>query len=575
MALVESLIKEISSVKALLVARSSMHGDGSKVQGAFADALVKKINNLKEISAPDGTALMKLLADQAYGDAGTTKIMNALEAKLAATGAPVQGQRAVQFKSQTLKCWWAFQTQDDLDYYKDPKRFIGSKMCRAVFRANSIGCSWPSEDSLKWMLAMILLLQHDDFPSPRECYAKLNELKMTVVSERKHSDVDAPDVYSDSPTDLPPAIFQSAYPEGDEPVPVELPGINAVADRIPLRSNSKLLRGGGADGTAPASWKIPRIQSSCKQPPDGLNISADGMCTTHGLKQVKDELHDDGAYSGVRQLAQAKDDTQQMPTPNDPQEEALWAQYKADLWKLRAHRQGLIVKRGGIKAETPVKSEHNVKIEPTGDSLNVTTTVGGGYLLRPRTAAAPTAPEVKTEVKSETGSGKDTDGDDEDLDPYAKAAIAAMNSRVSKKRDSAKQKAATMRATAKAKLKAPPKKDGVKNEPGLKKPKAEIVEVSKSQIMQSCPSEVGEHPPVYYNKGVIYTVTKAKMFRALKVKGDRYTEVQGRWGNTLTQKEAWLKVVSATDSHQKTQKPKKKVGKCMKVAKHIVKKNKV
>ena len=42
-------------------------------------------------------------------------------------------------KPQSLKHWWLYQTQDDLDFYRNPKQFMASKMVRAVKRANSFG----------------------------------------------------------------------------------------------------------------------------------------------------------------------------------------------------------------------------------------------------------------------------------------------------------------------------------------------------------------------------------------------------------------------------------------------------
>ena len=53
-----------------------------------------------------------------------------------------------------------------------------------------------------------------------------------------------------------------------------------------------------------------------------------------------------------------------------------------------------------------------------------------------------------------------------------------------------------------------------------------------------------------YNGGVINTVTKSKMFRALRVRGDKWTETQGRWGGLLSVQEAWQKCVDAIDKHK-------------------------
>ena len=72
-------------------------------------------------------------------------------------------------------------------------------------------------------------------------------------------------------------------------------------------------------------------------------------------------------------------------------------------------------------------------------------------------------------------------------------------------------------------------------------------EVPKSKIMASMPSipKDGSSPrPVKYWGGIIYTATKAKKFRALKKRGDRYTEASASWGTDKPTKAAWTKCVS-------------------------------
>ena len=49
--------------------------------------------------------------------------------------------------------------------------------------------------------------------------------------------------YPESPSELDSMMFAYAYPDAaDKPVSVKLPGLQAIASRIPLRSNSKLLK---------------------------------------------------------------------------------------------------------------------------------------------------------------------------------------------------------------------------------------------------------------------------------------------------------------------------------------------
>ena len=66
--------------------------------------------------------------------------------------------------------------------------------------------------------------------------------------------------------------------------------------------------------------------------------------------------------------------------------------------------------------------------------------------------------------------------------------------------------------------------------------------------MKACPT--GASPPVLYKGGVIYTVEEKQMFRALKVRGDKYSEASCVWGVKRTKVEAWAKVVQAIEQHK-------------------------
>jgi hypothetical protein len=57
--------------------------------------------------------------------------------------------------------------------------------------------------------------------------------------------------------------------------------------------------------------------------------------------------------------------------------------------------------------------------------------------------------------------------------------------------------------------------------------------------------------PVFYKGGVIYTAVKGNKFRALKVRGDNYTEKSKTWGQSTPSKDAWATVVKAIDDHTK------------------------
>ena len=57
--------------------------------------------------------------------------------------------------------------------------------------------------------------------------------------------------------------------------------------------------------------------------------------------------------------------------------------------------------------------------------------------------------------------------------------------------------------------------------------------------------------PVFYKGGVIYTAVNGKKLRALKVRGENYTEKSKAWGQRTPSKEAWCAVVKAIDDNTK------------------------
>ena len=84
------------------------------------------------------------------------------------------------------------------------------------------------------------------------------------------------------------------------------------------------------------------------------------------------------------------------------------------------------------------------------------------------------------------------------------------------------------------------------------KKEADDDDVPKSKILKAMPTipKDGSSPkPVKYWGGIIYTAIKAKKFRALKERGNNYTEASASWGGSKPSKEAWVKCVKAIEKH--------------------------
>ena len=95
------------------------------------------------------------------------------------------------------------------------------------------------------------------------------------------------------------------------------------------------------------------------------------------------------------------------------------------------------------------------------------------------------------------------------------------------------------------------------------KPEPMVKKVSKSQAkreaieprakvkpsMPSLPKDGSSPKPVKYWGGIIYTSRAGKKFRALKVKGDTYTEASAAWGSDKPTKSSWDRCCAAIYNH--------------------------
>ena len=541
-AYINNILKEIASVNVLLQHRSGSVS-GYELQKSFGNALVKQIKVINAAMSPDDASLViDAVNGCAYKDEVKQQILAAIDSKLMQN--LMQSKESDNQKQPhcpgTLKTWWTYSTQEDWDFYRDPQKFFNAKIARLVSRAHSLGLLHPDEQTYKWMLATLLISHYDDLPEPKVLFNKLNELKQACAAEGKVKayQLDQLTTYPESPMELPKAVFDHAYPAGGpQPVDVQIHGLSTVADKIPLRKSSGLLKARSAE-LHDSTWKD--MKAAIKGS-DAKVLHVGSVGSSHNLQPIKTEVvkQELGQSIQIKQEP-ALDGMIQVPAPCDLHEKALLAVYKADLWK---HRAGICSPVAAAKSRQLIKpADVSTAAESTQlDALAVSTSSDGSLLLRPR-SDTPVKKEEPAEVKMAVH-------DDMDLDDYAKAAIEAFGKRKISRKAAAKA-AADDAKDDKVKKGGKVKKDSATKAPAVKgeKVKIEPTVLSKSQIIKACPK--GGSPPVHYKGGVIYTVEKSQMFRALKVKGGKYTESNCGWGVKRTKNEAWAKVVHAIEQHK-------------------------
>ena len=534
---VSAMLKEINSARGFFRSRSGVVGEfDEKITKNFIDTMVQQVNACVAFSPTDATMLNDALHDNPYGLAGTKRLTSVIDAKLAAASAFVNTKPASEFK-QVMKgaTLLLIFTDHDWTLFKDPKKSFCFKVTRALERMNLIGLTHPEEQTLRWLLAILLVQHYAELPPPKTIFEKLQDLKQAVFTERKPYPFSNITEFPETPQELSADKFRYAYTEG-APVVYSIPELSFVAEKIALRKSSKLLKSSGAAASMP------------KQ-----QLKAEGGAVEVPIQQ---------GWSGP-----------QWDKPQDAHEEALYTNYKASLWRHRASQQsGLLVGGAPIstKAELPATMQTKQELvepkleDPPVGALVFAYTPDGSLSLDDQQCSkleppAQIAPPASVQVEPATAAIKAADSSDESLDAYSKAAIKALASRKAKKKAEKtaaaafKKPAAALKKPSAAVAQSEPPAKKAKAEPSVKAtvpfkqtmaPKpvpAGAVVKKESQIGNAMPSVDGEGPnpaPVHYRCGVIYTDRKSKAFRALRCRGDAYSEKSCSY-KVQSAKEAW------------------------------------
>ena len=556
-----SILQEIASVKNFLKSRAVDVNHGALLKN-FADAVIQQLNACLSIDKDNAALMMAALADNPYGETHTKRVVSTIDAKVLKDS--IASKNAVGVRDQVLKEWWNYLTQEDWDVLRSARLSFHTKMARIVERANLVGCSNPHQQTVKWMLATICLSHYDELPSPKILFDKFLDLKQVIIAERKVYPHEQLSVFPSSPSELPAAVHSYAYADA-APIQVQLPGVNSIAAKISMRGTNNMLK---------------KHTSSNKSEPDTSKpLLVKPEATTHVAQAVSEA------------------DKADMPTPGDAVEMQLFSKYKADLWKHRAQKHGLLLQPGssGQHGVSPEQHGQNhcavptagvpLKLEPDG-SLVLTPRSSRLFVKQPGAAAVmkqeqPGKPGAAVPAKLEHSlehasaspckeedsdyeaeptkpKGEVEDKSDEEMDEFAAAAIAALAKRDAKKKmDIAakrKAKAAAKKSAAKAEGTDAAKTEPAGTEPAKKVRKLrEVEEVPKAQIYKAMPKTAseGNPPPVFYAGGVVYTVQKSQLFRCLTTRGDKYPEVRSAWGKTQNKKEAWKGCIAALEKKSK------------------------
>ena len=454
---------------------------------------------------------------------------------------------------QFLKHIWNYPIQAEWDTILDKKKSFSLKMTVLVERLNLIGCTHPDEQTLKWLLALLLAACYDELPSHTVIRQKLIDLKALVESERKPWYLEYIAEFPKTPDGLSTAIKNHAY--GDAPaVPKQFEGINAIGEQhIPLRANSKLLKKSATGANDPITWRD-LVEMRSQSPPARPRSEPAAPSSVHTVP------------------------ARNMPCapPDDEEELELYFEYQRKLLALRRMRSAG-VKLEQVKAEAPTASEPSTGCAP----MTLVKSADGTFVLTPKTRSIPSSladmEPTKVEVKDEPSAKQQAAVGDEmpvierksseiaetdeksagivdPLDAHAKAAIDAFRARKAGKAAAKSPAVTPIVKKGKAARKKPaaampkaPKKAPVPKAAAAAKVKVEISKKKIGTSMPTLPSDGSAPEPVRYNGGVIYSSGKDRKFRVLTTAGDKYSEKGSSWKGPTPTKESWLLAIKHID----------------------------
>ena len=264
-----------------------------------------------------------------------------------------------------------------------------------------------------------------------------------------------------------------------------------------------------------------------------------------------------------------------VASPEDPYEMRLFYEYQQKLIEhRRANRQPDGASPLASGAQSGARPQDALRIRRASDgSLTAKPELDDGPPVKAEKKDELAAPVEAVQLAGGKDAAEDGLGSEDDLDEYTKAAIKSLQLRRDKRKEETKANAKAMaeaKKAEKAKVKleaeaaAAAAGSGSASKRGKRRTTADacnepakavktedaLKPVPKSKIldaMPSLPKDGSNPPPVAYKQGIIYTSVKTKRFRALKTRGDAYSEFSRGWGGPKPNKEAWASAVQAVE----------------------------
>jgi hypothetical protein len=240
---------EIANISELLLARQKNGApiagepDSSSFASKLIGALCQQIIALKDLSSGDAAGIETMLAATAL-DAGSKRLLSeAIEHRLS-TGSAV-GPIDVGTTGQHLLYPCAYMTAEDFTFIDDPAKAVHAKVQYLVDVLNKCGCIKLSEKTVRWWIAVLVSRHFSSCPTYESIHVLVIAMKEISVSCRQPFPFALLKEFPTTPEGLTQAHKNHSYPDMDRnpPITMVIPGLADIAAKIPMRSNSKLLKG--------------------------------------------------------------------------------------------------------------------------------------------------------------------------------------------------------------------------------------------------------------------------------------------------------------------------------------------
>ena len=257
MASASSLAGELENMARYLVARG---GGSDDVADAMVSAYVKKIETTSHVDIGIGMAVVKALSTSCLPPVARARIQHAIDTKLSAgMTASVGASNIVQHHApqKLTGSITNYLSHRDWHMLDDDKLSLQGKIQVVVDRFHRLCLFWPSEQTIKWMVALLVvqMCKHgSSFPSYSHIFGLVKDVKSVVDACRpKDTSTIAFHIgsYPDDPSNLPADLLKSAYDDDDGAAARVVERLSVTAEgHIPLRKSSVLLRNGSTSASS-------------------------------------------------------------------------------------------------------------------------------------------------------------------------------------------------------------------------------------------------------------------------------------------------------------------------------------